>query len=236
MKIVIAGQKWFGTEVFRALSPMVQVVLVSAPRGDRLMEAARQAGIDTIEAGSLTSRTMPDDVDLIVAAHSHDFISERTRLRARYGAIGYHPSLLPVHRGRDAIEWTIRMRDRITGGTVYRLNNRIDGGPILAQEHVHVQVGDTAADLWRRALGPLGVKLLTQTVQRFLEHGYIHGVEQDEALATWEPSIGRAPLHRPDLFLLEDLRQSAVGPGRIPVRDPHGKIETRSLSGASVGA
>ncbi|WP_372422079.1 formyltransferase family protein [Salinarimonas chemoclinalis] len=206
MKVVLAGQKWFGTEVFRALNPIVDIVLVSAPLGDRLMHEADLAGVETLAAGSLTSQTMPDDVDLIVAAHSHDFISERTRLRARYGAIGYHPSLLPIHRGRDAVEWTIRMRDRVAGGSVYRLNNRVDGGPILAQEHVLVQPGDTAFELWKRDLGPMGVRLLADVTKRILEHGYIGGVDQDEALATWEPSIGRAPLHRPDLFLLEDRR------------------------------
>jgi len=44
----------------------------------------------------------------------------RTRARARVAAIGYHPSLLPLHRGRDALRWTIRDGDRVTGGSVYR--------------------------------------------------------------------------------------------------------------------
>ncbi len=58
--------------------------------------------------------------------------------------------------------------------------------------------GDTAADLWRRDLFPLGVALLDRVVRQ-LRQGVMVAVPQDEALATWEPSIGRPPLHRPDV-------------------------------------
>jgi methionyl-tRNA formyltransferase len=145
---------------------------------------------------------MPDGVDLIVAAHSHDFISEKTRLRATHGGIGYHPSLLPVHRGRDAVRWAIRMGDKITGGSVYRLSNRMDGGNIIVQKPVFVRPGETTQTLWRDLLGPLGVELLTQSVLRYAREGFINGEPQDEAVATWEPSIDRPPAFRPDLIML----------------------------------
>ena len=206
MKVLLAGQKWFGATVFRALIalPGVSVAAVSAPvsGSDRLSEAALSFDIPIIPAGGLRSETMPDGIDLIVAAHSHDFIGQKTRLRAALGGIGYHPSLLPLHRGRDAIRWALRMGDRVTGGTVYRLSNRMDGGNILAQEHVFIRHGDTAGALWRRELAPLGVRLLTETVAAFASEGYQHGVPQDEELATWEPAIDRPPAYRPDLLLL----------------------------------
>jgi methionyl-tRNA formyltransferase len=218
MRILIAGQKWFGAGVFRALSalPGIEVCAVSAPlEGDRLAALAVAEGVRLIPAGTLCAGSCPSGVDLIVAAHSHDFISEATRNRARFGGIGYHPSLLPLHRGRDAIEWALRMRDRVTGGTVYRLSNRMDGGAVLAQKHVLVRPGDTAEDLWRRDLGPLGVRLLARVVGEFERRGFCPGREQDEALATWEPSIGRPPAYRPDLpqipgVLDSDLEQDEV--------------------------
>jgi len=43
-----------------------------------------------------------------------------------------------------------------------------------------------------------------------LEDAIGWGTPQDEALATWEPSWSRAPLHRPDLLLLPAPR--AVAP------------------------
>lgn len=207
MNVLIAGQKWFGAETFRALRalPGVEVVAVCAPVDgeDRLAGQAGLYGVPLIPAGSLSAQTMPGGVDLIVAAHSHDFIGERTRQRARWGGIGYHPSLLPLHRGRDAVRWAVRMRERVTGGTVYRLSNRVDGGSVLAQQHVFIRPDDTPEELWRRELAPLGVRLLSETAARFAESGYQHGEVQDEELATWEPSIGRPPMHRPDLLMIE---------------------------------
>lgn len=212
MNVLLAGQKWFGAEVFRALKtlPGVNVAAVSAPLGgekdDRLAAQAALAHVPILPAGSLRAANMPEGIDLIVAAHSHDFISEKVRLRAKFGGIGYHPSLLPLHRGRDAVRWSVRMRERVTGGTVYRLSNRMDGGNILAQEHVFIRADDDAEELWRRDLCPLGVRLLAHVVQQFARNGYQHGEPQDETLATWEPSIDRAPAFRPDLIMIGDGR------------------------------
>lgn len=208
MNVLIAGQKWFGAEVLRSLQKIegVKVVAVCSPVGqereDKLTAQAKISHVAVIPAGTLRSSTMPDNVHLIVAAHSHDFIGQKTRNRSEFGGIGYHPSLLPVHRGRDAVRWAIRMRERITGGTVYRLSNRMDGGDILAQQHVFIRPEDTAEELWRRDLCPLGVKLLAEVVGRFAKEGYVHGEKQDEAIATWEPSIDRPPAFRPDLLMI----------------------------------
>ncbi len=210
MNILIAGQKWFGAEVFRALRdfPGVFVAAVCAPTdGDKLAGQAALYGVPIIAAGGLNAASMPAGIDLIVAAHSHDFIGQATRLRAKWGGIGYHPSLLPMHRGRDAVRWAIRMGERVTGGSVYRLSNRMDGGDVLAQRHVFIRPDDTAEELWRRELAPLGVELIAQTVSAFAREGYVHGSEQDEAIATWEPSIDRPPAFRPDLLMIEGPRE-----------------------------
>jgi methionyl-tRNA formyltransferase len=209
LRILIAGQKYFGAAVLDALRalPGVEVAAVAAPDNDRLARRAGVLGVPVIRGGTLSAETMPGGVDLIVAAHSHDFIGERTRLRARWGGVGYHPSLLPLHRGRDAVRWAVRMRERVTGGSVYRLSNRMDGGDILAQQHVLIRPDDTAEELWRRDLAPLGVALLVSVVRRYAEGGYVHGAAQDEALATWEPSIDRPPAFRPDLLMIEGPRR-----------------------------
>jgi len=208
MKVLVTGQKWFGANALTILShtPGVEVVAAAAPvredKPDRLATAAELAGVPVIPAGTLRERTVPDDLDLIVAAHSHDFIGAPTRWRARHGAIGYHPSLLPRHRGRDAIRWTLRMREAVTGGTVFRLTDTVDGGPVLAQEHVFVDPDDTAESLWRERLGPLGLRLLSEVASRIAHDGYQAGRPQDARLATWEPSIDAPPLFRPELIAL----------------------------------
>ncbi len=218
LRIVLSGSRAFGAAVAEQIADRHDLTLTVSPafadpyahlhntygtpeegfRWDRLRTWADLHGAPWLDAIELRADRIPDNTDVIVAAHSHAFISRRTRYRARY-AIGYHPSLLPVHRGRDAIRWTIRDRDKITGGTVYHLSDNVDAGPIAAQAWCHVHPDDTPETLWRNRLFPLGVELLTDVLDRLDTTGHIDYHPQDEALATWEPSWQRPPLHRPEL-------------------------------------
>ncbi|MCX5141182.1 MULTISPECIES: formyltransferase family protein [unclassified Streptomyces] len=215
MNIFVSGRGAFAVQVAEALQEGGHSLSgVAAPRmrkghstesnplsWDRLRSWALPRNIPWTDADALRSMHVPKDVDIIVAAHSHAFIGRHTRARAAVATIGYHPSLLPLHRGRDAIRWTIRDGDKATGGTVYHLTERTDGGPIAAQEHVLVPPGSTAQSLWREHLAPLGVRLLLKVVND-LAKGRRVEVPQDERLATWEPAMDAAPLFKPELTAL----------------------------------
>jgi methionyl-tRNA formyltransferase len=191
MKIMLVGQKWLGAQALASMRKAAHDVLgVAAPSPeDRLWVAALQGAIPAVEVGKrLEAQHVPAGTDLIVCAHAHCFISNAARMATRLGAIGYHPSLLPLHRGRDAIEWAIRFRERITGGSVYWMDDRADGGPVICQDWCFIRPEDTAEDLWRRDLGPMGVKLLDQAVALIAQGGGA-GTPQDESLHTWEPSL-----------------------------------------------
>lgn len=210
LTVYLCGSRSFGAAVFRAiLEAGHSVAGVSAPVSgslggkDRLQAAADLAGVPVLPAGLLTSSALPKGVDVIVAAHSHEFIGYKTRMRARFGAIGYHPSLLPRHRGRDAVRWAVKMGDAVTGGSVYWLTDNVDAGPIAAQEWAFIDRGETAADLWRRCLFSMGVRLLVRVLAD-LARGTVVAVPQDERYATWEPGWDRPPVRRPDLLLLGD--------------------------------
>ena len=206
MKIFLCGQKHFARGVLKRITTLPGVVItgVAAPAGrDSFRDEAERMGVPVMDAEKRSAFTLPRGVDLIVCAHSHQFIGEATRLRARYGGIGFHPSLLPLYRGRSAIEWVIKLGDRVTGGTVYQLSNTVDGGSILGQRHVLVSCKDSVTTLWRDKLQPLGVTLLAEAVVEIRRAGFIYGDAQDESLATWFPSMVRMPLVRPDLKLLE---------------------------------
>lgn len=212
MRILVCGQKAFGAAAFEvALRRGHEIAAVVAPadsaRGngpDRLRAAAERAGVTWIPSGTLKAETTPAGIDVIISAHSHDFIGRRTRLLARLGAFGYHPSLLPLHRGRDAVRWTVRDGDKVAGGSVYWLSDSIDAGDIAAQDWCFVPRGISPEDLWRDLLFPMGVRLIERTLQD-LEGGVIVAAPQDETLASWEPSWGRPPLRRPDLLMLGGL-------------------------------
>lgn len=198
MRVHLAGTRSFGVAVLDAILERGHTVTgVTAPAGDPVYAAAVGHRVPW------SDRIGPDVVagaDVIVSAHSHAFVGRRTRAAVEH-AIGYHPSLLPLHRGRDAVRWTIRDRDRVAGGSVYHLTDVVDGGPIAAHDWCFVRPGDTARTLWRRDLSPMGVRLLVGVLAD-LDRGRVVCVPQDAAVATWEPAMDAPPLHRPELIEL----------------------------------
>lgn len=193
MDIALIGTRWLGAEVLaRLVERGHRIAVVATDADDRLARAAAAAGLPTTLLGKrrrVKPEDLPDEVDLIVAAHSHAFIPAEVRAKARLGAIGYHPSLLPRHRGIAAVEWTIAAGDKVAGGSVYHLVDEMDGGPIAAQEEIPVEPGEDAASLWRRALGPMGVRLLLDVIDEAARTGRIAAREQDPAGVTFAPAL-----------------------------------------------
>ena len=151
MRVVIIGQKWLGEQVFRLCQARGdEVAAVLVPReDDRLAKLARLDGIRaTIIGRSVTADDLPAAPDILICAHNHVFIRASARNKAKYGALGYHPSLLPRHRGRDAVRWAIHMGDKLTGGTVYWLDDGADTGAVAAQDWCWIKQGDTPQSLW----------------------------------------------------------------------------------------
>jgi methionyl-tRNA formyltransferase len=191
MRVHICGQKYFGEATLEALlNAGHRVAGVSSPTGeDRLALAAKERGIPLyIHVKSIGEADISDGADVIVSAHCNAYITERARAKAKFGALGYHPSLLPRHRGRDAIKWTLRMREPITGGSVYWLDGGADTGDIAAREIAFIREGDTPRSLWERELAPLGIKLILQVLDD-LDNGVVNRVKQDNLAATFEPSL-----------------------------------------------
>lgn len=191
MNVVIFGQKWLAGEVLQALiaAPHVRILAVCPDNTqDRLAEMARVAGLPVVGMEGVPPCHMA------VAAHCQRYIPSSVRARCGLGVLAYHPSLLPRHRGRDAIHWTLAMRDPIAGGTAYWMNDGADTGPIEAQDWCHVQPGDTVKELWRRELAPMGLLLLTQSVARLSLGQRPHALCQDELVATWEPALSKVRL------------------------------------------
>ena len=194
MRITLVGSRHFGVTTLEMLRQrgvdIVRVVVADAE--DRLAAAARAAGIAvTVQADPrlVMASEIDEATDLIVTAHSHARISKEALAAARLGGIGYHPSLLPRHRGIAAVEWTIREGDPIAGGTVYHLADRMDAGAIAAQDWCFVKKGETARQLWERALAPLGHKLLAEVIDYAKTHKSLPSRPQDEQFATNAPSL-----------------------------------------------
>lgn len=192
LRITLVGSRYFGAAAFAMLTKEgVDIARVVVPTADdRLALAAQAAGVEVRlmqDPKNVPADDIAEGTELIVAAHSHARVSRDAIARAPLGGIGYHPSLLPRHRGIAAVEWTIRCGDAIAGGTVYHLADRMDAGAIAAQDWCFVKPGETARELWERALAPMGLELMAKVVRHAQLHRSLPAKPQDEQFATKAP-------------------------------------------------
>ena len=194
LNITLVGSRYFGAAVLDQLATLdVRVLQVVAPAADdRLALRAQAHGIALRvqrDPRHVPAAEIADGTELIVTAHTHARIDADALAKARLGGIGYHPSLLPRHRGIAAVEWTIKCGDPIAGGSIYHLAERMDAGAIAAQDWCFVKPGEGARELWERALAPLGIRLLTQVVAQAGASGQLPAQPQDEQFATLAPRL-----------------------------------------------
>lgn len=79
-----------------------------------------------------------------------------------------HPALLPSFKGWHAVRDAIAAGVEVTGTTVHIATEEVDAGPILAQEAVRVEPGDTEETLHER-IKKVERRLYPQTIRIFLE-------------------------------------------------------------------
>jgi phosphoribosylglycinamide formyltransferase-1 len=79
-----------------------------------------------------------------------------------------HPALLPAFKGWHAVRDALAAGVKITGCTVHVATEIVDEGPILAQEAVVVEAGDTEATLHER-IKSVERRLYPETIRHFLQ-------------------------------------------------------------------
>jgi phosphoribosylglycinamide formyltransferase 1 len=82
--------------------------------------------------------------------------------------VNIHPSLLPAFPGTTPIEDTLAAGATETGVTVHWVDEGVDTGPVITQEHVAIEDGDTAAAL-RERLHAVEHRLYPQVLRELTE-------------------------------------------------------------------
>jgi phosphoribosylglycinamide formyltransferase-1 len=111
------------------------------------------------------------DPDLIVCAGFMKLVGKSFLARYSGRCLNTHPALLPsfpgMHGVRDALAYGVK----ITGCTVFIVDEGVDAGPVLAQAAVPVQDGDDEATLHER-IKVAERALLVGTVGRMAREGW----------------------------------------------------------------
>ena len=89
------------------------------------------------------------NVDLVVMAGWMRVVSKKFCQAFEGRLINLHPSLLPKHKGLNAVEQALKSGDTETGCSVHFVTEHLDSGSVIKQQKVPILPGDTVETLQR---------------------------------------------------------------------------------------
>lgn len=157
------------------------VLVVSNNKSAYALERARKHGIDQICISPKDYKSREDfhqvllevldaaQPDLIVLAGYLVVIPDKMIQKYRNRMINIHPSLIPSfcgtgYYGLKVHEAALQRGVKVTGATVHFVDEGTDTGPILLQQPVEVEEGDTPEVLQRRVMEQAEWKILPEAV------------------------------------------------------------------------
>jgi phosphoribosylglycinamide formyltransferase-1 len=173
--VLVSGR---GTNLQALLDAGLPVVAVASNKpGVKALERAERAGLATgvFHLEDFRSREDRDlamadwlaaqGAEVVVCAGYMHLLTPA--FLGRFAAINVHPSLLPAFPGLDAVGQALAAGVPETGVTVHLVDEGVDSGPILAQEAVPIEEGDTAESLYER-IRAVEHRLLPDAVRVYL--------------------------------------------------------------------
>ncbi len=204
MKIAFAGTPEFAAVALRSLLIAgfeIPLVLTQpdrpAGRGQKLVaspvkQVALAHGIAVHQPEKLRDPAMHRPLidaapDVLVVAAYGLILPQAVLDIPRQGCLNIHASLLPRWRGAAPIQRCLEVGDLETGVTIMQMEAGLDTGPMLLQESLKVDAGETAATLHDR-LAEQGGRLIVDVLRRLAT---LQAVPQPAAGATYASKIDK---------------------------------------------
>lgn len=123
------------------------------------------------------------NADLFIVASFGKILPKELIELPKFKTLNVHPSLLPVLRGPAPIQGTILGLGE-PGVTIIRMDEKMDHGPIIAQERVEIDPFPDHYAIVEEKLGRKGGELLSHIIPQWIE-GKIPEVVQNESQVTY---------------------------------------------------
>ena len=149
------------------------------------------------ELARLDCRIVPSlaEADIAVAPLLQVKIAAAELSLPKHGTLIFHPSLLPRHRGLDAIRWAYHLNETYTGATWFWADSQLDTGDICEQEVVAIG-GKRPREFYEQDSIPVAVRLFRYVIAD-LKAGIVRRRPQNEAAATYEPPLPKNTMPNP---------------------------------------
>ncbi len=123
--------------------------------------------------------------DIIYVVMWSQLLCDELIAQATIGTVGFHGTLLPKHRGRAPIPWSIIHGLRRSGVTMFWITPGVDNGAIIGQQDYPIQPYDDARDVYDKAAAA-HVHLI-QRYHPLVADGTAARITQDEKEASYWP-------------------------------------------------
>ena len=134
-------------------------------------------------------QSLKEKPDVGVLASYGKILDKKTLETLNHGILNIHPSLLPKYRGPTPVPTAILNGEQETGATIFKMDEKVDHGPILSQFKEEIRPNDTAEFLLKR-LFTAGAQVLTTILPVYLE-GKIDLRKQNHSQATYTNKLTR---------------------------------------------
>ncbi len=198
MKTIFLGNHTVGVTVLKVLLNTTDVVAVVAnpdhPDDGILYQSVKQTALQhNIPVFQYTGKQRGEVLDLVkkynpdlmvIADYKYLFPLEVLQFPP-LGVINFHPSLLPLYRGRAPVNWAMINDEEECGLTVHFVDEGMDTGDIILQERIEIRDEDTIADIHEKYF-PLYQRMAEDVIRLFKEER-IPRIVQDYTRATAFP-------------------------------------------------
>lgn len=123
------------------------------------------------------------EADLGILAAYGEIIPKSVLSMFKHGILNIHPSALPEFRGASPVQGTIASGKNETAGTIIRLDEKMDHGPIIVQFKEDVLTHDTTESL-RNRIFDRSKDVMTEVIKPYIS-GKIKLKAQDHEKATY---------------------------------------------------
>ena len=198
MKIVFFGSSKYSCIVAEIIEKKLGLSLVvthkdqPAGRKRKLKESpvkqfARKHGLAVLTCDKLDRKTIANITkvkpDFLVVADYGQILPKDLLKVSKHAPLNIHHSLLPKYRGSSPAPAAILAGETKSGTTVIEMTEKVDAGPILAQQEYTLTYDETTDSLLTK-LNTLGGQLVTEVINQFLKESQI-AQKQDETQATY---------------------------------------------------
>jgi methionyl-tRNA formyltransferase len=90
--------------------------------------------------------------DIILVLGWYYMVPKKIREIAKFGAWGIHASLLPKYAGGAPLVWAIINGEKEAGVTLFKLDDGVDDGDIIAQRSFPIEFQDTIKEIYEKAI------------------------------------------------------------------------------------